>query len=100
MSENFKKLIKQNEIIISLLGRMAFTKDEVRKIVRMKKRNPDNYVEGYNTCDGNHSMSEIARIVRVSKPTLSTILSDWEELGIIYEVDKPKGKFYKKLFSI
>lgn len=100
MNQNCKKLIKQNEIIISLLGRMAFTKNEVREIVTFKKRNPASYVEGYNACDGNHSVSEIARVVGVSQSTLSPILNDWEDLGIIYEVDKPKGKFYKKLFPI
>jgi Fic family protein len=98
--DEYSKLIRQNEIIISLLGRMAFTQDEVRNIVTLKKRNPESYVDGYNACDGNNSVSEIAQIVGVSQPTISPILGHWEELGIIYEVDKPKGKFYKKMFTI
>lgn len=100
MSENFKKLIKQNEIIISLLRRLVFKPEEVRKIVKWKKRNPQNYVNGYNACDGDHSVSEIANIVGVTQGTLSPILAEWEEIGIIYEVEKPRGKFYKKIFPI
>lgn len=100
MSEDTKKLIKQNEIIISLLGRIAFTKEDIREIVTRRKKNPDKYIEGYNACNANHRVSEIADIVGVKQQTLSPILQEWEEIGIIYEVEKPNGKFYKKLFPI
>ena len=100
MNKDIKKIIKQNEIIISLLGRMAFKKEEIRQIVTRKKRNPDRYIECYNACDGNHTITQLANIVGVKQPTLSPILQEWEELGIIFEVERPKGKFYKKLFPI
>jgi DNA-binding MarR family transcriptional regulator len=45
-------------------------------------------------------VSEIATIIGVTPGTLSPILSEWEELGIIYEVERPNGKFYKKIFPI
>jgi len=100
MNEELKKIIKQNEVIISLLGRIAFTPDKVRDIVTRKKQNPQNYINGYNACDGKHSVSDIAKIIGVTPGTISPILAEWEEIGIIYEVEKPKGKFYKKLFPI
>jgi hypothetical protein len=100
MNEDIKKLIKQNEIMTSLLGRIAFKPEDIRKIVTAKKQNPDKYVEGYNACDGNHTVTELANIVGVKQPTLSPILQEWEELGIIFEVEKSKGKFYKKIFPI
>jgi DNA-binding MarR family transcriptional regulator len=90
MAEELKKIVRQNEIIISLLGRIAFNKEEVREIVTYKKRNPKKYVEGYNACDGNHSVSELARIIGVTQGTLSPILAEWEDLGIIREVDGRK----------
>jgi DNA-binding MarR family transcriptional regulator len=95
-----KKIEKQNEIIISLLGRIAFTPESIRDIVVKKKQNPQGYIDGYNACDGNHNVNELANIVGVTQGTLSPILQEWEELGIVYEVEKPKGKFYKKLFPI
>lgn len=100
MNEEIKKLIKQNEIIISLLGRLVFKPENIRDIVTAKKQNPQNYINGYNSCDGKHSLSDIAKIVGVTLGTLSPILSEWEEIGIIYEIEKPGGKFYKKLFPI
>jgi len=100
MNEELKKIIRQNETIISLLGRIAFSKEDVRKIITHKKRNPEKYIEGYNACDGNHSVSEIARIVGVSQPNMSVILAEWEEIEIIREVEKSGGKFYKNLFPI
>jgi len=102
MSENEKldKIIHQNEVVISLLGRIAFTKEAVREIVTQRKQNPENYIRGYNACDGKHTLSELAKIIEVKPGTLSPILSDWEEIGIIYEVQKAGGKYYKKIFPI
>jgi Fic family protein len=98
--DTLKKIEKQNEIIISLLGRMAFTTERIREIVIKKKQNPQGYIDGYNACDGNRNVNEIANIIGVKQNTLSPILQEWEELGIVYEVDKPKGTFYKRLFPI
>jgi len=100
MNDDLKRIIKQNEVIISLLGRIAFTPEQVREIVTVKKRNPKNYIKGYNACDGKHTLSEIATIIGVTPGTLSPILVEWEEIGIICEVERPNGKFYKKIFPI
>ena len=101
MSEDsLRRIGKQNEAIISLLGRMAFTEEKVRAIVVSRKQNPDKYVEGYNSCDGSHTVTQISEIVEVSQPNMTNILSQWEELGIVYEIDKPGGKFYKRIFPI
>lgn len=95
-----KKIIRQNEVIISLLGRMAFTEEKVREIVTKRKRNPEGYIEGYNACNGEHTVSQIADIVGVGQPTMTETLQKWEEIGIIYEVEKSGGKFYKRIFPI
>lgn len=100
MNEEIAELVKQNEVIISLLGRLAFTEDKIREIVTRKKKNPEKYVEGYNACDGEHTVAEIAAIVGVKPPTLSPILAEWEQVGIINEVEKAGGKFYKRLFTV
>jgi DNA-binding MarR family transcriptional regulator len=101
MSEEIlKKLERQNEIIIALLGRMAFTPEKIQDIVVKKKQNPQGYIDAYNACDGNHNVNELATIASVDQSTLSPVLKDWEEIGIVFEVEKGKGKFYKKLYPI
>lgn len=65
-----------------------------------KKQNPNRYIAGYNACDGEHTVSQIAQIINVTPGTLTPILQEWEELGIIREIEKPGGRFYKKLFPI
>lgn len=95
-----KRVEKQNEIIISLLGRIAFTPEKIHDIVTKKEQNPQGYIDAYNACDGNHQVTELASIVGVKQPTITPILQEWEDLGIIFEVEKPRGKFYKKLFPI
>ena len=97
------KIIEQNSAIIALLGKMAFTKEEVLNIVvsGKQKTKKQKYAEGYNACDGEHSVSDIAKIIGVKDSTLSPILQGWEEIGIVYPVTSPKaGKFYKKIFPI
>lgn len=100
MTEEMKKSIRQNEVIISLLGRIAFTPEQVREIVTSKKREKQGYINGYNALNGDRSVSEIADIIGVTQGMLSPILSQWEELGIICEVERAGGKFYKRLFPI
>lgn len=100
MNEELRKIIKQNKVIISLLGRIAFTKEEIKEVVTFKKHNPEKYIKGYNASDGSNSVSKLARIIGVKQGTLSPILIEWENVGIVREVDKLGGKFYKKLFSI
>lgn len=99
-NESRDKILRQNEVIISLLGRIAFTEKEIGEIVKKKKRNPEKYVEAYNACDGQHKVSQVAKIAGVGQPTMTEVLKLWEEVGIIYEVEKTGGKFYKKLFQI
>jgi DNA-binding MarR family transcriptional regulator len=91
---------KQNDVIISLLGRMAFTPEKIADIVTKKKHNPEKYIKGYNACDGNHQVTELANIVGVKQPTLTPILQEWEDMGIVFEVEKPNGTFYKKLYPL
>ena len=74
MSDELKKIIKQNEVVISLLGRLAFNQDQIRDIVISRKQNPQNYINGYNACDGNKTTTEIATIVGVTRQTLGQFL--------------------------
>jgi len=51
--------------------------------------------------DGSKSVTELADIViGVKQGTLSPIVAQWADIGIIYEVEKTGGKLYKNLFKI
>jgi DNA-binding MarR family transcriptional regulator len=91
------------------LGRIAFKKEDVKEIVTKQKQKvkQEKYVDGYNACDGEHSLSDIAKIIGVVPGTLSPILKEWEDVGIIFEVDnleaekkRSGGKFYRKMLPI
>jgi len=102
LSKELKRIAHQNEVIISLLGRLAFTPKKVEEIVtsnKQKKLRPK-YINGYNALDGKKSVSEIANMIGITQGTLSPILAQWEELGIIYEIERSGGKFYRKIFPI
>jgi predicted transcriptional regulator len=91
---------KQNEVIISLLGRIAFPEEKLKEIITKKKRDPDAYIRGYNSCNGKNTVTEIATVVGVNQSTLTPILQDWENLGIVYELDSVRGKTYLALYKI
>lgn len=64
------------------------------------KRNPESYVKAYNLCDGEHTLSQIAKEINVVPGTLSPILSDWKDRGMIFEVIGSGGKFYRRLYKL
>lgn len=88
------------EVMITLIGRLVYPPEKIMEIVKFKKRNPEQYVAIYNLCDGEHTGSEIAKTFDQDQSGLSRILSDWKDLGIVYEITKKGGKFYKKLYTL
>jgi DNA-binding MarR family transcriptional regulator len=88
------------EAIIGLIGRQVFPPEQLKAIIMRGKRTPNKYVKAYNLCDASHGVTDIAQDIDVSIGTLSPILSDWRDMGIIFEVERPGGKFYKKLYKL
>ena len=97
MSEEIKKLL---EALIRLVGRLVYKEEEILKIIGKKKKDAEKYYLVYNLCNGENDLSTIAEKVKLSKGTLSPILSKWEELGIIYDTGKKDGRYYKHIFPI
>lgn len=99
---NEKMLMKQNEIIISLLARdkNILGEEKIKKIVTQNKRDPLNYIKGYNACNGKNGVTEIARIVGVKQPTITPILKSWEGAGIIFNVGEENKPLFTKLIKL
>lgn len=89
-----------SEAMVTLMGRFVFPPDQLAKIVMKGKRTPAQYIKAYNLCDGNHGVTKIAKEIGVSQGTLSPILAEWKDIGIVYEVTKPGGTFYKRLYKL
>lgn len=89
------------ELILGLLGRIAFPASEIRAAITRGKKQPKAYVRGYNSCDGTRSVGQVAKIVGVTTGTIVPILQQWERQGIIFEVrSENKGKFYKHIYRL
>ena len=88
------------EAIIGLLGRQVFPPEQLKALIMKGKRIPEKYVKAYNLCDAGHGVREIAKEIDVSIGTISPILSDWKDMGIIFEVERLGGKFYKRLYRL
>ncbi|MCH7986507.1 MAG: hypothetical protein IH847_07980 [Acidobacteria bacterium] len=94
-------MTKTDELIIGLLGRIAFPGDELRSTITRGKKNPRAYVHGYNACNGKNTVNQIAKVVGVTPGTLVPILQQWEKRGIIYEAEaEERGKFYRCLYPL
>lgn len=89
-----------NEVIITLLGRIAYPPDQLTSIISKKKQDPEAYIRGYNLCDGKHTLTQIAEEMKVSPGTLSPIINNWKDIGIVYEVKKGGQKFFKRLYKL
>jgi len=91
-------LVKQNEIIISLLAESK--KNLIKGIVTKNKKNPKEYLKGYNSCDGTKGVTELAKIINVKQPTLTPILKSWKEENIIFNFGTKSKPLYKGLLKI
>ena len=98
--DNQKTLLKNIEIIISLLGRIAFKPETLRNLITEGRRDPEKFINAYNACNGSTTITEIARTTGFRRQNLSPVLNEWAELGILHEVENANRLFYKKLFPV
>ena len=90
---NVEQLYKQNQIIISLLGRIAFPEDKLRKIITKKSKKPKHMIDAYNLCNGNLTTNQIAKKVGIDNSVLNKATVKWEKMGIITNLgERGKGK--------
>jgi hypothetical protein len=93
-------LIKQNDILISLLARSVLGADPIADVVTRGKKDPAAYVKAYNALDGTIGVTEAAKVAGVSQPTMTVVLKSWEEQGIVYNVGEPGRPLYKRLLVL
>jgi len=99
--EFLEKLLQEFEGTNYLLGRLIFPKNsDISEIVVKGQQQPEKYLLAYNLCDGNNTVTEIAQKSGLDKSNLNKVLTNWAVFGIIYEVDKSGGKYYKNLRKI
>ncbi len=91
---------KTKELIIALLARLVWKGETLREKITKGKRNPPAYVHGYNACNGKNTVTEIARIIGVSQPNMTTILKDWEKQELVYNVGTDSRPLYKRLMYL
>jgi len=98
--EILEKISKQNELIISLLGRIAFKKDELRELVIKGSKRPTAILQAYNLCDGSLTVTEIANRVGVTQSAVTQAIDRWEKLGIIFKATERGAVYPIRLFPI
>ena len=95
-----EEVARRNELIISLLGRIAFKNDELKAIVTKGSKKPNQMMRAYNLCDGATGVTEIARKVGVAQPSLTNAIDKWERLGITFKKKKGKEVLPLRFFEI
>jgi DNA-binding MarR family transcriptional regulator len=93
-------IVKQNEIIISLLGRIAFPNDRLRNMIQKGSKKPKEILAAYNLCDGQTTITEIAKRARIAQPSLSVAVDKWEQDGILVKRRDGTETFPKKLYTV
>lgn len=100
MSDPTEEVLRQNELIISLLGRIAFKNDQLKGMVIKASKKPRQIVRAYNLCDGATTITEIARKAGVAQPSLTQAIDKWEKLGVIFRKKRSKVVLPLRLFEI
>jgi len=95
-----EELIKQNELIISLLGRIAFENDELKTLIVKGSKKPKQILSAYNLCDGQTTITAIANEVDIAQQSLTEAVKKWDELGIIIKKTKSNEVLPRRLFEV
>lgn len=84
---------KQNRLIISLLGRLVFSEDKLKEIIKKNSKRPEQMIKAYDLCDGKLTTGQIAKkLTGVTPQALNKATSRWEENGIVMNLgDSGKG---------
>jgi hypothetical protein len=98
--EVFANIVQQNDVIISLLARLAWTPDKIAELVMFKKKDPDAYVSTYNALDGIKTVTQLAAIAGVKQPTMSVILQSWLDEGIVLNTGTEAQPKYRRLMRL
>lgn len=81
--DDYSELIKQNKIIIALLGKIAFPDNKLKSMIQKKSKKPNEILKAYNLCNGELTITEIAKQSGIAQQSLSEAITKWEQLGII-----------------
>jgi DNA-binding MarR family transcriptional regulator len=92
--------VRQNEAIISLLGRIAFPNDRLKEMIQKGSHKPNEMLAAYNLCDGANTITKIAKQVGVAQPSLSVAIDKWEQDGIIVKRKEGLETFPRKLYTV
>jgi hypothetical protein len=98
--EVFAVIRQQNEAIIALLARLVWTPEKLAAVVKSRKSDPEAYVRVYNAMDGEKTITELAEIARVKRPTMSAVLQLWRDEGIALTVGTDDQPRYKRLMRL
>ncbi len=74
-------------MIISLLGHLAFSEEKLISMIQKNSKKPNENLNAYNLCNGNLTISEIAKKSGVAVQSLREAIVKWEKLGIIMNAD-------------
>ena len=98
--EVFAVIRQQNESIIALLARLAWTPDKLAVVVKSRKKDPEAYMRVYNALDGVRTVTALADIANVKQQTMSVILQGWLDEGIVLNVGSDSQPRYKRLMKL
>ena len=94
MLKELETINKQNKVIISLLGRLAFSEDKLREILTKNSNKPEHMIKAYNLCTGEVTTNEIAKkLTGITNVALNAATLKWEENGILINLgERGQGK--------
>jgi hypothetical protein len=100
-AELLKKIIRQNELQISLLGRLAFSEEKLREFITKNAKKPSLMIKVYNLCDGENSINDIAsKVGGITRQAIGYLVEKWEKNGIILRVEDGKNIYPIKLYKV
>lgn len=93
--EILKEIKYQFDIIINLIAQKILNPKEIKETITKNRRDPEKFIEIFNSCNGETSLTEIATKFKINPGNFSRDITQWERNGFLIKITK-KGIVYPK----
>lgn len=99
--ETLREIKTQFEIIadlLALLVRKTLNPKEIKENITKGRKDKEQYINIFNSCDGETSLTEIARKHKIGKGNFSRDIDAWVKQGFLIKINK-EGKVFPKALA-
>ncbi len=100
MVKVLREIKSQFDTILNLLAKKILDPEEVKKTIIKGKKNPEKIIKCYNSCNGETTLTDIAKNNKIDVSNISRHIDSWKKEGFLVKIEKGGKVFPKSLIYL